>query len=309
MNILVIGGSGYLGSQIVSYINDTFSSKETTLFVMQRETSGQINGVKYFVGNFNDANFLKKVFFKKFDVIILSFGISSPHEIQKDTINAHHVNVLLVQQIADFISSTQEKETKVIFLSSRQEYGRVKEIPVSENHALNPISNYGLQKKLASDYLLGLSKQGKFNLIILRISNVYGYYSNNSKSGGYHVIHTLTKNALSTQGISIFGKGHQIRDYLYITDFLKVIKFFISNDNKSVIYNIGSGIPLTFLAACNEIAKETSSSIRFIDWDETYLSYESGDYCADIQLLKKDLSFFNPIKFEIGVKKLIKSFK
>jgi UDP-glucose 4-epimerase len=131
---------------------------------------------------------------------------------------------------------------RVVFASSGGTvYGRLRSIPVSEDHPLAPITAYGAGKAAAELYLGLYRAMHGLDCRIARIGNAFG--AGQDLSRGLGAVTAFLHHALTGQEIAIWGDGEVVRDYIHISD---VAAFLVSlalapQDNDEFIFNVGSG--------------------------------------------------------------------
>lgn len=203
-----------------------------------------------------------------------------------------------------------------VFASTAAVYGDAKELPIREDHILEPLSPYGNSKKLAEQYVNSFKKLKKIkNAVILRIFNPYGHSNANDPD-------VVTKFALSLKRKLppiIYGNGNQTRDFISVDDIVDSILLSIDamentdkakEDKKSIldsesIFNIGTGRSISI----NDLANKMIA-ISGLDLHPTYeKSFEimndvTHSY-ADISRSEKILHFVAKKRIETGVKEVM----
>ncbi len=142
---------------------------------------------------------------------------------------------------------------RVLFASSGGTvYGRLRSVPVSEDHPLAPITAYGAGKATAELYLELYRAMHGLDCRIARIANPFG--AGQDFSRGLGAVTTFLHHAVTGQEIVIWGDGEVVRDYVHIAD---VAAFMVSlalapRDNDEFIFNVGSGTGISL----NQIVAE-----------------------------------------------------
>jgi UDP-glucose 4-epimerase len=136
----------------------------------------------------------------------------------------------------------QSKPPRIVFSSSGGTvYGRVRKVPVSEEHPLAPINAYGAGKAAAELYLGCYRALHRIDCRVGRIANPFGAGQNTRRGQG--AVTAFLEAALADRPIQIWGDGEAVRDYIHIADaaagLLKLALAASSTDHW--IYNIGSG--------------------------------------------------------------------
>mgnify|MGYP003575030723 CR=1 FL=1 len=197
-----------------------------------------------------------------------------------------------------------------VFASSAAVYGDVKELPISEDQTLSPLSPYGTSMMLAEQHILSYKKLGKIkNAISLRIFNVYG----SGQTSEADVITKFAKRLAIGQPPIINGDGTQTRDFISVEDVVDVIisSTTLMQDiekrlmSLSPVFNVGTGVPTSI----NEIAQKMIE-IFGLDLQPIYKEKKGADKeilisYADITRAKKTLNFVAKKSIEMGLRELI----
>lgn len=106
---------------------------------------------------------------------------------------------------------------RVVYAGTRQVYGAPKYLPVDETHPVEPVDFNGIHKRAAEQYHHVLTKTGRLDAVVLRLSNVYG------PRMGVHVpcqgfLPVFFRKLLRGEMIEIYGDGEQLRDPVYVED-------------------------------------------------------------------------------------------
>ncbi len=192
------------------------------------------------------------------------------------------------------------KCTHFIFISTCEVYGPPTQIPITEEHPLNPTSLYGASKVATEKYLQVYCTKNNIKLTILRLTNIYGPGETIQRA-----IPNFILNLLNDKQPIIYGTGEDQRDFMYIED---VINFIIESINRKQIgvYNIvqGQSIPIQKLAQniCNIINKDLSP-IRQNNANQKI------NYIFNNEKIKKYFTYQPQTPLEEGLKKEIDWFK
>ena len=206
-------------------------------------------------------------------------------------------------------ASSKSKVNKFIFASSAAVYGDVKELPISENAPMRPLSPYGKSKMFAEDLVMRYDKMKIQNTISLRIFNVYG-------SGNASQSDVVSKFAARvSRGLPpiIYENGNHTRDFVSVVDVVDGILLSIkaiesnynANFNSRPVFNIGSGTGTSI----NELARKMIA-ISGLDIDPIYEkgTQNCGDILhsySDISKAKTILKFVAKKDLETGLREMI----
>lgn len=245
-NILILGGSGFIGRNII----ESFSEDKTNKLVVVSRKPGLINEfgldkdniiIKF--GFFEDSDFVENLIVE-YEITIILHLVSGLIPSSSDSEFYQRINDVIIPtfKLIDFISN---RDIKLIFFSSGGTiYGGGSSI-IGELCSLNPINNYGFSKLVVEDYIRFKSKTTALNYIILRPSNVYGKYQKITGNQGF--IPIAINKISNDEPIEIWGDGNSIRDYIHVDDVVTVLKKLIVNSVSNTTLNLSTGIGKSLL--------------------------------------------------------------
>lgn len=190
------------------------------------------------------------------------------------------------------------KIKKVLFFGSGLEYGDSK-FYIGENKALCPQNIYAGIKAVNSILSCTFAKHWEIPLVILKPFNLYGPHD--TKSLIYKLIDAIKQNKKV-----VLTKGDQIRDYLYIEDFSRLIIEILANYEKLKnyeSYNIGFSKPIKLKEIFNTIVEMMGKRL-----DYTICPYRKNDYMhqvAEIKKIQNEISWKPETSIKKGLKKTI----
>jgi len=238
LKILVTGGAGFIGSHLTrELIKENFE-----VVVIDNLSTGRREnlpeGVKFYEADVRDKKTFEIIQKEKIEVIAHLAGQTMVDASIKDPMNDANQNITGIINILEASKCSEVK--RVIFSSTAASYGDVdvNDLPILENHSLNPMSCYGLSKVTAEKYLSLYNSLYGIDYVILRFANVYGERQGDGGEGG--VISIFTKKIANNENITIFGDGEQTRDFIYAGDIAKGIVAAVKTDNVNTAYNLSS---------------------------------------------------------------------
>ncbi|MFQ6011356.1 MAG: NAD-dependent epimerase/dehydratase family protein [Nitrososphaerales archaeon] len=298
--ILVTGGAGFLGNHLVSrlineklqvVVLDNFSSESGSRVTPATKTiRGDIREKETVRGAVSQA-----------DQIVHLAAIVSITESIKNPQSTIAVNVDGTRNMLEEAKSAGVK--KFVFASSCSVYGEAKYLPMDEKHPCMPISPYASSKLAAEGLCKDFSSKKGLDVSILRFFNIYGP---GQKAGPYAgVISNFFDNLKRSRPLQIFGNGDQVRDFIFVEDVVEaIVRCIKSPGTSSNILNVGSGAALSI----NQLARECQEVVGR-DVSVNHLEARSGDIersCADITLMRQDLSFHPRFAIKEGLEKTLK---
>ena len=189
----------------------------------------------------------------------------------------------------------------------------------TEKTALDPRSPYSASKASADHIVIAYGETYKMPINITRCSNNYGPYHFPEK-----LIPLMIKNVLEGKKLPVYGKGDNVRDWLYVEDHCKGIDLVLRNADIYEIYNIGGfneeqNINIVKLVIDilreeiennDEYKKVLKTDLKNINYDLiTYVQDRLGHdmrYAIDPSKIARDLGWYPETDFETGIRKTVK---
>lgn len=242
-NVLLIGGAGFIGSNIISHLGE---SETANIFVLEPEFASLCRldrlPVKVFRGEIGNLDLMKSIIFdNKIDTVIHLVSTLIPgstfDDYQREFTDVLFPSIRLMELCC-------ERNIKFVYFSSGGTiYGDRKGVvlPFTEEDPMAPISYYGWSKQMMENSILYMHRTQQLRYLIIRPSNPYGKGQNlHGKQG---LIAVALGKILAGESIQVWGDGSVVRDYIYIDDLGKAIVDVLSNDSiENETLNIGSGV-------------------------------------------------------------------
>ena len=189
----------------------------------------------------------------------------------------------------------------------------------TEKTPLDPRSPYSASKAGADHIVLAYGETYKMPITITRCSNNYGPYHFPEK-----LIPLMIKNVLEGKKLSVYGKGDNVRDWLYVEDHCKGIDLVLREGKEGEIYNIGGFNEeqnINIIKLVIDILKEEITNndeyrkVLKTDLDNinynliTYVQDRLGHdmrYAIDPSKIARDLGWYPETDFETGIRKTVK---
>jgi UDP-glucose 4-epimerase len=234
MKILVTGGGGFIGSQLV----ETLIAAGHTPIILDNFSNGREEnlpeGVKYYRRDLLSDK-VEKIFKKENpDVVMhLAAQVSVAKSLENPAEDAA-VNVLGTVKLLGYCTKYGVK--KFIFSSSSAVYGTTDEV-LTEETAASPISFYGTSKLVSESYIKLFGTSYGLPYTILRYANVYGPRQRSDGEGG--VISIFIEQLINGETPVIYGDGTQTRDFVYVEDVARANLLAIEHADNEII-NIGT---------------------------------------------------------------------
>ena len=202
------------------------------------------------------------------------------------------------------------RDVKLIYTGTRGEYGKVKQLPVSEDVPMNPKGIYELSSLTAQKLFKIYNDNQNVRSLTLRLSNIYGERAQMMHSR-FGVVNWFIRLAIDNETIEVFGDGSILRDFLYVEDMVNAILMCAKCETAyGEVFNIGSDKPSSFLELAKTITDITkSNNWKFAPFSPERAAQEPGDYYSDISKIKKIVGWQPKTNLEEGLRKTIEYYK
>ena len=259
MKVLVTGGAGFIGSNLV----DRLLAEGHSVEVVDNLSTGKLANLSEARSN-RDQNFS----FHQIDICDPSvaevierskpevvFHLAAQIDVRVSVLDPSldaRVNILGSLNVIE--GARRAGTRKVVCASSGGTiYGVVdpEDLPVTEGHSQHPVAPYGVSKKVITDYLYAFRELHQMEYTSLALANVYGPRQDPHGEAG--VVAIFAGRLLSGESCTIFGDGSQTRDYVYVDD---VVDAFVraAERGSGLLCNIGTGIETSVTALYEAMA-------------------------------------------------------
>ena len=240
MNILFIGGAGFIGSSLVKQF---LTNEKYKVFVVEPEFANvsRLDGlnVKIFREALGNVDTIENILVtNKIDVVVHLVSTLIPGS-GYDDFNNEFKNMIF-PSIKLMEICAKENIKFVYFSSGGTIYGNRSTMqPFVETDEMAPISYYGWSKQMMENSILFKNRTEKLKYLIVRPSNPYGHGQNlHGKQG---LVAVAIGKVLEEKPVEVWGDGSAIRDYIYIDDLAKVFYQLIDKGVCNETVNLGSG--------------------------------------------------------------------
>jgi len=266
IQILILGGAGFLGKQISNFLKD-----KAKIVIFDKK---KLDGIESRIVNVSDLKELKKNYLDfNFDIVIDLINTQGITKTRDNFNYSYQTNIITLKNI---IKCCSINKAKLIYTSSAAVYGITKKIPIDENFDLNPVNEYGFFKEFSENIIIN---EFNINYTILRIFNIY------TKEKGFGIINHFFECIEEKKKINLFGIN-QLRDYIHIEDLLNIIyKVCLNQKTNNQILNVGSGKGISTKEILDIFLKYYDIKYNI---EEIEIEYNS---VANISKIKKIINF------------------
>lgn len=300
--ILLLGGFGFIGSNILSYIDEHFiNTYEVIVFDKYLTHYHGLNFKcvkKVYAGDFSNENNIASIFQEnQIDLIFHALSSTVPSTSQNAQYDVES-NLIPTLRLLELMIKYHIKD--IVYLSSGGAiYGDFLQKVHNEEDAVYPKSSYGIIKLAIEKYLLSYSELYGLNTLILRLSNPYGRFHYNEKQG---IINIAIRKALKKEIFQIWGTGNGIKDYIFIEDVCEILFQLISGGVTTNVFNVASGNA----NSVNDIIQIIKKQIPSFSSEHIQPSLlDIQNFELDITKLRKQLGGYKFTSFQEGIKQTI----
>jgi len=298
---MLVGGAGYIGSHMVK---DLLQANYNVITLDDFSTGHRdlLLGGKLIEGNLGDTSLLNRIFSDyQIDIVMHFAAYSIVGESVKSPVDYYRNNVARTIELLD--AMVRHNVKRFIFSSSAAVYGEPIEVPIKEEHPLQPTNPYGATKVAIEKMLSDFDSAYGLKHVSLRYFNAAGADAS-GKIGERHVPEThliplILKVAIGERNsIKIFGTdyptrdGTCIRDYIHVSDltqahFLAVEELMAGED--SATYNLGNNRGYSVREVIDIAAKVTKKQITAIE--DSRRSGDPAVLVANSDKIRKELGW------------------
>jgi len=233
MNILILGGAGFFGANLVRRclsddknrvtVVDSLDPRLKSSLQNLQEVSAAIEFVK---GDIRDSTLMERVV-KGQDVIFNCAGQTSHPISLSDPLFDTEINCTGNLKVLEAVRKCN-KSARIIYTSSSTVIGKAMGDIVTETHSECPLDIYSANKCVVEKYYYIYHKVYGIKTLSLRFANLYGPYGKGDAEFGF--INYFIWLAANNQEISIFGDGSQTRNVMYVEDAADLLYHCVFND-------------------------------------------------------------------------------
>ncbi len=294
--LLIIGSSGFLGSNCLKYY---LKKKNYKIYTLTKSKQNYPKEITQIISNLKSKKLKEKLNNYSFNYVI-NTALYVNHEAQHEKgLNILNYNFECIKNLIR--SLNRNRLEKFIHIGSADEYRNTFKI-INENNTCEPKNYYSLSKILITNYLILLNRLERFPVIILRTFLVYGEYQKTNRLIPYIINNGLKKNNIN------LSSGSIIRDFLYVEDFLTAINKSMKTKINGEIINICYGKSFSIFNIINIIKKDIKNLNIFFNKHDRYYELANSVKSSNKKALKI-LKWSPKISIKVGIKKTIKYYK
>ena len=313
--ILITGGAGFIGSHVVSHFVQTYPEYKIINLDKLTYASDITNlshlskhkNYEFIQGDICDNNFLKKLFeTKNIDGVI---HLAAESHVDNSIENPMaFVNTNIIGTVNLLNECIKYKIDRFYHVSTDEVYGELglDDDPFLETTPYDPKSPYSASKASSDHFVRAYGNTYKLPFVISNCSNNYGPHQHQEK-----LIPTVINKILNNENIPIYGKGDNIRDWLYVGDHAQAIDVIYHLGVDGNTYNIGGNDERTNIEIVREICRQVENKLpeyRNLERLISFVKDRAGHdfrYAIDCHKITNKLGWAPQTDFTLGLSKTI----
>ncbi len=310
MKIIVTGGAGFIGGNFVHYMINKYPDYkiiclDKLTYAGNLETLEPVmdnKGFRFVKGDIADRDFVYKLFEDEKPDMVVNFAAES--HVDRSITDPGiflQTNVIGTGVLLDACRIYGIKRYHQV--STDEVYGDLPldrpDLFFTETTPLHTSSPYSASKASADLLVLAYHRTFKLPVTISRCSNNYGPYHFPEK-----LIPLMIANCLNDKPLPVYGKGENVRDWLYVEDHCRAIDMIIHDGREGEVYNIGGHNERTNLQVVETIIDALGKSRDLIQYVTDRPGHDMR-YAIDPTKIHDELGWEPTTRFDDGIKKTI----
>jgi dTDP-glucose 4,6-dehydratase len=307
MKLLVTGGLGFIGSNFVRLMLnkhddiqitnvDKLSTGSNPENLKDIETDKRYTLVK---GDIANKDLIKNLV-KEADAIV---NIAAETHVDRSIADPWIFLNSNTMGAVTLFETAKNHDKRILHVSTDEVYGDILEGSFKETDRLNPSSPYSASKAAADLFAQAYHRTYNLDIVTVRCTNNYGPYQFPEKLIPKTIIRLLLNLT-----IPIYGKGTNIRDWIYVQDFCEAIDIALTKGKSGEIYNVSAGNELTNLTIAKTILKLMDKPENAINFVEDRPGHDLR-YSLDSSKIRNELKWKPKYNFNEAIKTTIDWYK
>lgn len=311
MNIIVTGGAGFIGGNFCHYMTkkypeDTILCIDKLTYAGNMETLApimELPNFKFFQTDIADRDAVYQIFEEEKPDIVVNFAAES-HVDRSITDPEVFLRTNIIGTGVMLDACRKYGITRYHQVSTDEVYGDLPldrpDLFFTEETPIHTSSPYSASKASADLLVQAYARTYQLPCTISRCSNNYGPYHFPEK-----FIPLIIANALNDKPLPVYGKGENVRDWLYVEDHCIAIDLIIRKGTAGEIYNIGGHNERTNLEVVKTVLSELNKPESLI----SYVTDRPGHdrrYAIDPTKIHNELGWLPATTFDEGIKKTVR---
>ena len=303
MKLLVSGGLGFIGSNFIHYMLNEHDNVQITN-IDKLSTGSNLENLKdveadkryrLVKGDITNRDLATNLV-KEADAIV---NIAAETHVDRSIVNPwSFLNSNTVGAVTLF-ETAKNQNKRILHVSTDEVYGDILEGSFKETGSLNPSSPYSASKAAADLFAHAYQRTYGLDVVMVRCTNNYGPYQFPEKL----IPKTIIRSILNLP-LPIYGKGTNVRDWIYVQDFCTAIYIVLNKGKSGEIYNVSAGNELTNIDLVKTILKIMGKADKTISFVEDRPGHDLR-YSLDSSKIRDELGWKPKHSFNEAIKTTI----
>ena len=275
MKLLVTGGAGFIGSHLVRKLLADGQKVTVLDNVSTGDWSNLPAGCDRWEMDIRSEEARERIIAAGFDAMVHLAGQTMVNVSIDDPLFDATENVVGTVNLLE--AARKGGIRRIVFASTAAAYGDVPEnaLPIREERLPAPMSFYGLTKVTVERYLKLYQEQFGLDYVVLRFANVYGERQGDRGGGGG--ISIFARKVAGGGTLSVYGDGHQTRDFIYAGDIAAGICAALTTPASNTVYNLSTQTETSLLDLIQIFGRITGRKI-----ETNFCPARAGDICRSV---------------------------
>jgi len=303
MKLLVTGGLGFIGSNFI--LNTLKNDEKISITNIDAELLGSdhnnllelknSSNYHFVKGNITNRNLMEKLI--ESSDIVVNFAAES--FVDRSILDANQFLVSNIRGTYTILEILRKQKKRFIQISTDEVYGSLENDSATEEYRFNPSNPYAATKASAELLVNSFVKTYDLDCVITRCTNNYGPRQFYEK-----LIPKTIFLANNNKKIPIYGKGKNIRDWIFVDDHCKAVYNVLLNGKSGESYNISSNNELDNTTIVKKILEIMNKSDNLIEYVEDRPGHDLR-YSLDSTKIRNSLGWNNKTNFDDAIRKTI----
>jgi dTDP-glucose 4,6-dehydratase len=306
MKVLVTGGLGFIGSNLIRHLLAELQDAQITNVDNLSIGANPANledlkaphRYRFIKGDITDKAFVSKLV-RKHEVVIncaaethVDRSIANPNPFLKS-------NVLGTFRILEALRKNNP-DAKMVHVSTDEIYGDILEGSFDEDDRPKPSNPYAASKSAADMFALAYQRTYGIDVVITRCTNNFGPYQHLEK-----LIPKTIVRAIHNLAVPLYGTGTQMRDWIYVLDHCEALKRVIEAGRSGQIYNISTGREISNVKVVESILEILGKPRDLIQFVEDRPGHDTR-YSLNSQKIRSEIGWAPRYAFQEALERTVR---